>query len=140
MNFPYAAFVRWKHDPRTNVAVCFAQKPRVGSRITPSNARPLSNPHAIGTSPSLLWARTWQKQGRIQFIRPPLGLILPASLTQPFLGRNRPLVAAPGAGRIAPGAAARSLGRLLGIAPRSMRRPRRGVVLPPPPLSVPASP
>src|SRR5260370_1403322 len=54
-----------------------------------------SNPHAIGTSPSLLWARTWQKQGRIQFIRPPLGLILPASFTQPFLRRNRPLAAAP---------------------------------------------
>src|ERR1700721_1404436 len=28
--------------------------------------------HAIGKSPSLLWARTWQKQGRIQFIRRPV--------------------------------------------------------------------
>jgi hypothetical protein len=27
---------------------------------------------AIGKSPSLLWARTWQKQGRIQFIRRPV--------------------------------------------------------------------
>src|SRR5258708_27518668 len=89
-----------------------------------------SNPHASGTSPPLLWARTWQKQGRIQFIRPPLGLILPASLTQPrFWGRNRPLAAAPGAGGTAPGAAARSLGRLLGIAPRAMPQRRRGFVL-----------
>src|SRR5258708_19690221 len=72
-----------------------------------------SNPHAIGTSPSLLWARTWQKQGRIQFIRPPLGLILPASLTQPFLGRNRPLAPAPGAGGHAPWGAAWSLAPLL---------------------------
>src|SRR5258708_38263412 len=94
-----------------------------------------SNPHAIGTSPSLLWARTWQKQGRIQFIRPPLGLILPASLTQPFLGRNRPLAAAPGAGGTAPGAAAGSLGRLLGIAPRFMPQRRRGcVICPLPPV------
>src|SRR6266436_2228391 len=38
--------------------------------IMPSKLRSLK---CDRTSPSLLWARTWQKQGRIQFIRPPAG-------------------------------------------------------------------
>src|SRR5437879_5376721 len=35
----------------------------------PSNPRPPDHIRATGVSRSLLWARTWQKQGRIQFIR-----------------------------------------------------------------------
>jgi hypothetical protein len=38
----------------------------------PFESRSLRDTHAIGKSPSLLWARTWQKQGRIQFIRRPI--------------------------------------------------------------------
>jgi hypothetical protein len=36
-------------------------------------------------APSLLWARTWQKQGGIQFIRLPARLILPISLMRPAI-------------------------------------------------------
>src|ERR1700730_2518233 len=80
-------------------------------------------PTRSDTSPSLLWARTWQKQGRIQFIRPPSGSILPVSLTQ-SAGDLRGF--APWAGSIAPGTAPRSPGRCVGIAPWTMGQGRRG--------------
>ena len=38
----------------------------------PFESRSSRDTHAIGKSPSLLWARTWQKQGGIQFIRRPV--------------------------------------------------------------------
>ena len=38
----------------------------------PFEPRSFRDKCAIGKSPPLLWARTWQKQGRIQFIRRPL--------------------------------------------------------------------
>jgi hypothetical protein len=47
----------------------------------PFESRSFRDTHAIGKSPSLLWARTWQKQGRIQFIRRPVRVNPAESLT-----------------------------------------------------------
>src|SRR5712671_1268760 len=54
--------------------------------IMPSNLRSLK---CDRTSPSLLWARTWQKQGRIQFIRTAVR-VNPADVVNADRGRSAP--------------------------------------------------
>src|SRR5882757_7240140 len=68
---------RLKHDPGTNQAV------------DPDHA--LESPIAKVRSnvPVLLWARTWQKQGRIQFIRTAVR-VNPADVVNADRGRSEP--------------------------------------------------
>jgi hypothetical protein len=112
--------VRSKHDPRTNQAVR-CRKNRVPAPDHAFGFPIVGASHAIGASPSLLWARTWQKQGRIQFIRPSVR-VNPADVVN-SQGRVE-LAAAPRAGGITPGprrcalrwTARRAVG-IVGIAP-----------------------
>src|SRR6202011_2441897 len=50
-------------------------KPVSAPDHAPVPPRPAGCPPRDRNPPCLLWSRTWQKQGRIQFIRPRLGLI-----------------------------------------------------------------
>src|SRR3981081_2045409 len=97
--------------------------------ISPGNRyRPRIVP---ASAPVLRWARTWQKQRRIQFLRPRLGLILPVSLMRQREAAETPdwrlRKFAPRTGRIAPWAVPRDPSRLFGVAPWTMRQWRRSL-------------
>src|SRR3984893_3883821 len=79
MNFPYAPFLIEAQSCNKRCRL-FSRKTSTGSGFCPVIVGRPACPRRRN-APSLLWARTWQKQGRIQFIRRPSGLIRPMSLT-----------------------------------------------------------